>query len=101
VSDLFTARVAFTRQIPRLIDEAHRMGYLVTVGDVFRDPRCPYGKRGSKHWDGLAIDLNLFRQDGTYLADTRDHAALGAWWEAQGGVWGGRWCDGNHYQGGE
>jgi hypothetical protein len=74
------------------------LGFLVTIRDVFRDPRCPYGKKHSKHWDGLAIDLNLYKPDGTWLRDTRDHAALGAWWESIGGVWGGRYQDGNHYE---
>ena len=96
---LLLARIEFTKRIARLIDKAFEMGYLATAGDVFRDCRCPYGKKGSKHWDGLAIDLNLYTQDGVYLSDTRDHAALGAWWESEmGGIWGGRWQDGNHYQ---
>jgi hypothetical protein len=46
----------------------------------------------------LAIDLNLFDSDGTYLTDTEDHRRLGEWWEAQGGIWGGRFNDGNHYE---
>ena len=95
---ILTARIAFTRNIARLIDKAFEMGFLATVGDVKRDPRSLYGKRPSKHWDGLAIDLNLYTQDGTYLEDTEDHAELGAWWESIGGVWGGRWSDGNHYE---
>jgi hypothetical protein len=95
---LFSSRVAFTRMIPRLIDKAFELGYLATVGDVFRDSRCPYGKKHSRHWDGMAIDLNLFTLDGKYLDNTSDHAELGAWWETIGGVWGGRWQDGNHYE---
>jgi hypothetical protein len=98
MSPLLTARIEFTRNIPRLIDRAFEMGYLATVGDVFRDSRCTYGKKHSKHWDGLAIDLNLYLPGGIYLRDTRDHAALGTWWESIGGVWGGRWMDGNHYE---
>jgi hypothetical protein len=42
------------------------------------------------------LDLNLFK-DGKYLALTEDHKPLGEWWESQGGAWGGRFNDGNHY----
>ena len=29
---------------------------------------------------------------------TEDHEPLGEWWESIGGVWGGRFNDGNHYE---
>jgi len=83
--------------VPRLIDKAIEMGFEVTLGDAYRDPRCPYGSKSSRHKVRLAIDLNLFR-DGVYLSDTEDHAPLGIWWEEQGGIWGGRFHDGNHYE---
>ena len=90
-------RIAFTRMIPRLIDKAFELGFEVTGGDLFRDKRCPYGSERSKHHAGLAIDLNLYR-DGTYLTKTEDHTPLGEWWESVGGIWGGRFQDGNHYE---
>lgn len=94
----------FTRMVARLIDQAHELGFEVTFGDAYRDPRVfgamgvrqGYGESRSAHKHRLAIDLNLFR-DGRYLADTESHRPLGEWWEAQGGVWGGRFQDGNHY----
>ena len=94
----------FARMIPRLIDKAHELGFEVTLGDAYRDPRVfgPVGqKRGyghpkSAHKQRLAIDLNLFR-DGKFCAETDDHKPLGEWWESQGGTWGGRFNDGNHY----
>ena len=43
-----------------------------------------------------AVDLNLFKA-GKYVALTEDHRPLGEWWESQGGAWGGRFEDGNHY----
>ena len=54
----------------------------------------------------LAIDLNLFQividEDGyekdIYLDKTEDHERLGQWWEDNGGIWGGRFDDGNHYE---
>ena len=83
--------------VPRLLDRAHELGFEVTLGDAYRDPRCPYGSKSSRHKSRLAIDLNLFR-DGVYLTATEDHTPLGLWWEEQGGIWGGRFDDGNHYE---
>lgn len=83
--------------VPRLIDKALELGFEVTLGDAYRDPRCPYGSASSRHKSRLALDLNLFL-DGVYLTSTEDHRPLGEWWEAQGGIWGGRFNDGNHYE---
>lgn len=94
----------FTRMVAKLLNKAHELGYEVTFGDAYRDPRVfgeqgtavGYGKARSAHKQRLAIDLNLFR-DGKYLSATEDHRQLGEWWESHGGVWGGRFNDGNHY----
>jgi hypothetical protein len=94
----------FMRMLPRLIDKAHEMGFECTEGDAYRDPRVfgelgvrmGYGESNSNHKNKLAFDLNLFK-DGKYLADTESHRPLGEWWESQGGCWGGRFHDGNHY----
>lgn len=91
--------------VARLIDKAFAMGYEVTLGDAYRDPRVhgalgekrSYSSSMSLHKQRLAIDLNLFR-DGRYLSSTESHRPLGEWWEAQGGSWGGRFEDGNHYE---
>ena len=58
--------------VPRLIRKAFRLGYEVTLGDAYRDPRCPYGSKDSDHHRRLAIDLNLFK-NGVYLTRTKDH----------------------------
>ena len=95
----------FARMVARLIDKAFAMGYEVTLGDAYRDPRVhgalgekrSYSSSMSLHKQRLAIDLNLFR-DGRYLSSTESHRPLGEWWEAQGGSWGGRFEDGNHYE---
>lgn len=96
----------FARLVARLIDQAHDLGYEVSLGDAYRDPRvhgalgvkAGYGHPKSAHKVRLAIDLNLFL-DGEYLADTTDHEPLGRWWEQQHSLcrWGGRFNDGNHY----
>ena len=98
------AQRRFARMVARLIDQAHEMGFAVTLGDAYRDPRVfgamgdrkGYGESRSAHKQRLAIDLNLFA-GGRYLTSTDDHQPLGEWWERQGGTWGGRFNDGNHY----
>jgi len=98
MSDLWMAQVEFAYNVPRLIDRAFALGYNVTLGDAYRDPRCSYGHANSKHKSRLAIDLNLFKH-GVYLTRTADHEELGLWWENEmGGRWGGRFDDGNHYE---
>ena len=95
----------FAKWVPRLIDKAHELGFECTIGDAFRDPRShgvlgvrvAYGEPFSAHKNKLAIDINLFKADGTYLSSTEAHQTLGVWWESQGGAWGGRFRDGNHY----
>lgn len=96
----------FTRLIPRLIDKAYELGFEVSLGDAYRDPRVHgalgvkmgYGHSKSAHKARLAIDLNLFK-GGTFLPSTEDHRPLGEWWEKQHPLarWGGRFADGNHY----
>lgn len=94
----------FSKMVAALLTKAHELGYEVTLGDAYRDPRAfgaqgeskAYGRSKSAHKNRLAIDLNLFR-DGIFLTGTEDHRFLGEWWEMQGGVWGGRFNDGNHY----
>lgn len=96
----------FAMMVPRLIDKAIELGYEVTLGDAFRDPRTHgdigvfkgYGNPSSCHKLRLAIDLNLFK-NGKFLGSTEDHRPLGEWWKSQGGTWGGDFAqsDGNHY----
>jgi hypothetical protein len=101
---------AYTKCVGLLIAQAYKMGYEISLGDAYRDPRLHgmlgtkkgYGHKNSNHKQRLAIDLNLFR-DGEFLTATSDHEPLGEWWEALGErvglplIWGGRFNDGNHY----
>lgn len=95
----------FARMVADLIIKAYDLGYEVTLGDAYRDPRLHgvvgekkgYGHPKSCHKIRLAIDLNLFDKDGNFLTTTEDHRQLGEWWESQGGSWGGRFNDSNHY----
>lgn len=94
----------FARMVADLILMAYQMGFEVTLGDAYRDPtlhgpvgvKKGYGHPKSCHKLRLAIDLNLFK-NGVYQQTDEAHRALGEWWEAQGGTWGGRFSDGNHY----
>lgn len=94
----------FAFKVAKLILKAYELGYEVTFGDAYRDPRLHgaigekkgYGHPKSCHKLRLAIDLNLFK-DGIFLETTESHKELGEWWEKQGGTWGGRFNDANHY----
>ena len=93
----------FTLLVAGLINQAHVMGYDITLGEVFRSPEeaqrlagAGKGIAKSLHCSRLAVDVNLFRGE-TYLSATADYQPLGEWWEAQGGSWGGRFHDGNHF----
>lgn len=101
---LFEHQVLFTSLLPKLLNKAFELGYQVTLGDAYRDPRVfgvvgeqkGYGYSKSAHKQRLAIDLNLFK-NGVFLQSTEDHKLLGEFWESLGGTWGGRFSDGNHY----
>ena len=100
----------FASKVPMLINKALELGYEVTLGDAYRDPRVHgsfgerkgYGESKSFHKLRLAIDINLYKE-GKYLTKTEDHKVLGEYWESLGGTWGGKWqnADGNHYSWGE
>jgi hypothetical protein len=101
---LLQKQFRFSQMVAALVIVAVERGFQVTLGDAYRDPRVfgpmgvrkGYGQGRSAHKQRLAIDLNLFK-DGQYLQGTEAHRELGLWWEAQGGCWGGRFEDGNHY----
>jgi len=107
---LLDEQTAFARGVAWLIDKANEMGYEVTLGDAYRDPRVfgdigvrkGYGESASFHKKRLAIDLNLFK-DGKFLQGSNDHEPLGKAWEGYNpkATWGGRFNDGNHYSWGE
>ena len=96
MTDLLKRQQEFTRLLPLLFNYIHSCGYEFTLGDAYRDPRCPYGHPRSLHGKKLAIDLNVFK-DSEYLIYSNDHKPFGEFWESIGGSWGGRFNDGNHY----
>lgn len=106
MSSLRSLQVDFARLVPRLLDKAFELGYEVTLGDAYRDPRVHgtlgtklgYGHSRSAHKVRLAIDLNLFK-DGFYIENDLGHRDLGEWWKTQHerARWGGDFNDYNHY----
>ena len=114
MSELLNLQFTFSRLLPRLLDEAHRLGYSITLGEAYRTPEQAKinAERGtgigpSLHCSRLAIDLQLFRE-GRYLDTTEQYLALGEFWEKLGlessppvpTAWGGRFQsrpDGNHF----
>jgi hypothetical protein len=96
----------FVRMKCHLVAEAERLGYQLTDGDAFRDPRSHgkfgekgvYGERFSCHKLRLAQDYNLFL-GGKWLDKTPDFEPLGAFWKtlSDDARWGGDWQDGNHF----
>lgn len=92
----------FVRMLAMLINFATAQGYELTLGDAWSKPEYKAHSANSKHYERLAIDLNMYR-DGVWLKTTEDHAPLGLYWESLGGTWGGRFKhpDGNHYSLGE
>ncbi len=71
--------------VARLILHAQQLGFEVTGGDLYRDPRATYGHPKSTHRSRLAIDLNLFI-DGEYIQDGRGHDKLHDYWDSIGGA---------------
>lgn len=86
----------FVRMLADLIIYATSLGFSLTFPP---DNTKKVHKNNSFHYKALAIDLNLFNEDGVYLETTDAHQPLGEFWESIGGTWGGRFKnpDGNHY----
>jgi hypothetical protein len=79
------------RLIPRLVDKAYELGYELSHGDAYRDPRCPYGHKNSLHRKRLANDYNFFK-DNVWLHRGEALKELGEYWESLDPdcYWGGR-----------
>jgi len=101
---LQSLQVKLKKMLLQLEAYAETLGYELTLGDSFRDPRLHgvmgvklgYGHKNSCHKLRLAQDYNLFK-DGKWLSKTEDFLSLGLFWESIGGTWGGRFADGNHF----
>jgi hypothetical protein len=90
----------FASNVSRLLAFIYKEGYQCTLGEAWRSPEqaAIYAKEGkgirdSLHCERLAIDLNLFDEDGKYLNDFDDYEHIGTFWESlhEDNEWGGRW----------
>lgn len=98
----------FTQCIGKLILMADRLGFGLTFGDAYRDPRVfgefgeqvSYSAAKSCHKVRLAVDFNLFF-DGVLIEDPKHIAwvTLGRYWEFLdiNARWGGRFKDAGHF----
>ena len=87
MSELSDKQKEFSRKIAVLKLVAFELGYELTEGDYYRDPRCPYGHPKSCHKLRLAADLNLFdAKTDKYLIDGSGHDVLHNIWDLMGGA---------------
>ncbi len=103
MSKLLEQQQRFAAMVATLIAQAQHLGYQVTLGEAFRTPEAAAlnaqqgdGIANSLHTKKLAIDLQLFH-GAMYLKSSLDYEPLGLWWEQQGGSWGGRFGDYDHF----
>lgn len=108
IETLREKQTRFAKWVPRLIDKVFELGYLVTLSETWRTPEqaawnAAHGEgiACSLHGERLAIDLDLFKPDGTFILDDTGHKELGAWWVLQSPdfCWGGNFArkDFDHY----
>ena len=107
---LSARQARFTCNVALLIQEATRLGYALTFGEVWRPNGCKsaYYAEGkshtktSRHTQRLAVDFNVFF-DGAYITEGTAYAGLGAYWKSLDSKnrWGGDFPtlrDYNHFE---
>jgi hypothetical protein len=91
----------FARSVPLLLQYMTLRGYEYTYGETKRtqaqaaaNAASGAGISNSLHIDGLAIDINLFK-DGIYLSSGEEHKPFGEFWKSLGEdhAWGGDFKD--------
>ncbi len=98
----------FALAVALLIQQADKLGFQMTIGEVERtraqaqaNAASGAGISNSLHLERLAIDLHLFGRDGHYITDDEGHRELGRWWKSLSPDhrWGGDFLkrDFNHY----
>ncbi len=108
MSILLDKQKQFVADIAKLIIYTQSIGYDLTFGDAYRDPRVfgivgvrkGYGHYKSCHKLRLAVDFNLFI-DGIYQQNSDAYKPLGDYWKSlnTNNRWGGDFSipDGNHF----
>ena len=82
---LGTEQRKFTLMVADLVHYAYTLGWELSFGDAYRDPRCDYGHIESLHRKRLAVDFNIFK-DGVWLTDGTGHDVLHDYWDLIGGA---------------
>jgi hypothetical protein len=94
-SELHKARVEYTGHLAHLILWIFAQGYEVMIGQEGLKHM-----EGSLHYQGLADDLLIFK-DEVYLKNTEDYRFAGEYWKSLSPLcaWGGDFqkADGNHF----
>jgi len=87
-----------------LILYIYQRGYEMTYGDAWAHPADMRHIRNSKHYDRLALDINLYR-NGRWLKKTEEYSEVGEYWKSLDPecTWGGDFSDldGCHFSYGE
>jgi D-alanyl-D-alanine carboxypeptidase len=93
----------FAENVGKLIAHIFSTGYKCSLGEAFRtqEQAAIYAKEGkgilhSLHCERLAIDINLFKPDGTFVVDAQDYQQFGDYWEKlhEKNRWGGHFTSG-------
>lgn len=96
MSELGDKREKFTRYLAVLLTYMLNKNYRPRIG---KDGQVHM--KESLHYQGLAVDIDLFSKDNVYLTKTEDHQIFGEYWKTldKDCRWGGDFSnpDGNHY----
>lgn len=107
---LSQCQYCFALDVIRLLIYMNNQDYKFTFGEAMRSREQAeiyaakgIGLKNSLHCKRLAIDINLFDQQGNYLTTTESHRIFGEYWESlhPANKWGGNseyGADGNHYE---
>lgn len=98
--NLVEKQYLFMKLLPRLLDKINET-HCCTGGDIWSKPEFKAHMINSLHYLRLAIDINLFSKEGSFLDATEAHRPFGEFWESLHPLckWGGDFKnkDGNHY----
>lgn len=106
---LLERQQTFARNVCKLIECIFVSGYACTLGEAERSKEQAeiYAKEGlgivdSQHCKRLAIDLNIFTVDGTYVKDAAVYKKFGDYWRTldKDNQWGGcfKRVDSDHFE---
>ena len=100
----------FAGNVAKLIIFIQKSGFGCTFGEAWRsaDQAKLYAEQGkgiinSLHCKRMAVDLNLFADDGDYLTDKASYQPFGTYWKSlyHANRWGGDFVhlvDSNHFE---